>query len=189
MSTLGAVAVYCGFRPGADPAYRAAARELGATLAARGITLVYGGGGGGMMRAVADATLEAGGTVVGVIPGALVEREEAHPELREGTDGTRLEIVPDMHARKARMVALADACCVLPGGMGTLDELFEFLTWAQLGIHEKPCGIINVDGYFDALLRFLDDAFAAGFVGARDHARLRVATSAEEVLERLAAPA
>jgi uncharacterized protein (TIGR00730 family) len=180
-----AVAVYCGFRPGGRPAFRAAAVEFGALLARQGVSLVYGGGGRGMMRAVADAVLDAGGTVIGVIPESLVAAEEAHTGLRPGTSGSRLEIVASMHERKARMLALADACAVLPGGMGTLDEMFEVLTWAQLGIHEKPCGMINVEGYFDALLRFLDEAVAQGFVSETDHARLRVASSPEALFALL----
>ena len=185
----GAVAVYCGFRTGRRDAFRAAAAGLGRALAARDCALVYGGGGRGMMRTVADAVLGAGGRVVGVIPVALVEREEAHEALSTTPDGrgSRLEIVPDMHARKARMLELADACAVLPGGLGTLDETFEVLTWAQLGLHRKPCGMINVDGYYDALLRWLDDAVAGGFLAPEERALLQVGAGPDEVLALLAA--
>ena len=187
--TLRAVAVYCGFRIGARPAYREAAVTLGRTLAARDTTLVYGGGGGGMMRTVADAVLDAGGRVIGVIPVSLVEREEAHEALPRTPDGSgsRLEIVPDMHTRKARMLELSDACAVLPGGMGTMDETFEVLTWAQLGLHRKPCGMINVDGYYDALLRWLDDAVTGGFLAADERELLRVGPDPATVLDNLEA--
>jgi uncharacterized protein (TIGR00730 family) len=186
---LRAVAVYCGFRIGARPAYREAAVTLGRALAARGTTLVYGGGGGGMMRTVADAVLDAGGRVVGVIPVSLVEREEAHDGLSTTPDarGSCLEIVPDMHTRKARMLDLADACAVLPGGMGTMDETFEVLTWAQLGLHRKPCGMINVDGYYDALLRWLDEAVTGGFLAADERELLRVGPDPATVLDALEA--
>jgi uncharacterized protein (TIGR00730 family) len=185
---LGAVAVYCGFRDGRRAAYRAAAGDLGRTLAARDVTLVYGGGGRGMMRAVADATLDAGGRVIGVIPVDLVEREEAHTGLSTVGDarGSRLEVVADMHERKARMLDLADACCLLPGGLGTLDETFEVLTWRQLGLHEKPCGMINVEGYYDRLLGFLDDAVEGGFVSDADRALLTVGPTPAAVLDALA---
>lgn len=186
-SALRAVAVYCGFREGARPAYRAAAVILGEQLAVRGITLIYGGGGRGMMRAVADAALAAGGSVVGVIPVSLVEREEAHSGLSVGGgQGSRLEVVVNMHQRKARMLELADACVVLPGGFGTLDETFEVLTWAQLGLHAKPCGMVDVDGYFRSLLGFIDDAVAGGFVSRADRALLRVGPTPEAVLDDLA---
>ena len=180
--SLQAVAVYCGFRQGARAAYGQAADALGRALAQRGITLVYGGGGQGMMRRVADAALEAGGAVVGVIPEDLVEREQAHSGLSVGGGASRLEVVADMHERKARMLALADATAVLPGGFGTLDELFEVLTWAQLGIHGKPCGMINVEGYFDHLLAFLDHAEGEGYVRSGDRQRLTVAPSPEALL-------
>lgn len=186
-SALRAVAVYCGFREGAHPAYRAAAVRLGELLAARGTTLVYGGGGRGMMRAVADAALAADGSVIGVIPVSLVEREEAHTGLSvEGARGSRLEVVADMHQRKARMLELADACVVLPGGFGTLDETFEVLTWAQLGLHAKPCGMVDVDGYFRSLLAFVDDAVRGGFVSDADRALLRVGPTPAAVLDDLA---
>ena len=181
--SIKSVAVYCGFRLGASAAYGAAADALGASLAAAGVTLVYGGGGQGMMRRVADAALDAGGAVVGVIPEDLVEREQAHRGLQIDGDASRLEVVADMHERKARMLGLADAVAVLPGGFGTLDELFEVITWAQLGIHAKPCGMINVEGYFDHLLAFLDHAEGEGYVQPVDRARIAVAPSASALLE------
>lgn len=182
---LKAVAVYCGYRIGNDPAYEAAAVDLGRALAARDCALVYGGGGGGMMRTVADATLDAGGRVIGVIPVSLVEREAAHERLSVTPDasGSRLEIVPDMHIRKARMLELSDACAVLPGGIGTMDELFEAFTWAQLGLHAKPCGIINTEGYYDALLQWLDDAVTGGFLGAPERRLLCVEATPTSLLD------
>ena len=179
---IGSVAVYCGFRLGASPAYGAAADALGAGLAAADVTLVYGGGGQGMMRRVADAALEVGGAVVGVIPEDLAEREQAHSGLSVDGGASRLEVVANMHERKARMLDLADAVAVLPGGFGTLDELFEVLTWAQLGIHGKPCGMINAEGYFDHLLAFLDHAEGEGYVQPADRARITVAPSASSLL-------
>jgi uncharacterized protein (TIGR00730 family) len=135
-----------------------------------------------MMRRVADAALDAGGAVVGVIPEDLVEREQAHSGLSIDGGASRLEVVADMHERKARMLGLADAVAVLPGGFGTLDELFEVLTWAQLGIHAKPCGMINAEGYFDHLLAFLDHAEGEGYVRPADRARITVAPSAPALL-------
>jgi uncharacterized protein (TIGR00730 family) len=134
------------------------------------------------MRRVADAALDAGGAVVGVIPEDLVTREQAHSGLSVDGGASRLEVVADMHERKARMLDLADAVTVLPGGFGTLDELFEVLTWAQLGIHAKPCGMINAEGYFDHLLAFLDHAEGEGYVRPADRARITVAPSAPALL-------
>ncbi len=184
-SPVGAVAVYCGYRMGTHPAYVAAAIDLGRALAARDCALVYGGGGGGMMRTVADATLDAGGRVIGVIPVSLIEREAGHERLSVTPDasGSRLEVVPDMHTRKARMLELSDACAVLPGGIGTMDELFEAFTWAQLGLHSKPCGIINVEGYYDALLQWLEDAVSGGFLGATERELLCVETTPAAMLD------
>jgi uncharacterized protein (TIGR00730 family) len=155
---LGAVAVYCGSSPGADPRVAGAAVDLGALLAERGIRLVYGGGRVGVMGALADAVLDAGGTVHGVITRALLDREVAHAGLSD------LEIVDTMHERKARMADVADAFVMMPGGFGTLDEFFEALTWSQLGVHDKPCGILDVAGYFRPLLDFVQSAVAARFV-------------------------
>jgi len=152
------VCVFCGSSDGARPAYADAARAFGRMLAVRGLTLVYGGGNVGMMRQLADAVLEAGGRVVGVIPEQLVDRERAHRGVSE------LRVVGSMHERKALMVALSDAFIALPGGFGTLDELFEVLTWAQLGLHHKPCALLNVDGYFDHLVSLVERARVDGFI-------------------------
>lgn len=159
-----AVAVFCGGSSGKGDVYREAAQAAGRTLAERGVTLVYGGGHIGLMGALADAALGAGGTVVGVMPQSLVDREIAHLGL------SRLEVVPDMLTRKARMAELADAFVALPGGYGTLDELFEMLTWTQIGAQAKPCGVLNVGGYYDALLAWVDHAVREGLIrqGHRD---------------------
>lgn len=178
--------VYCGSSRGNNEAYGDAARALGTCLAATGIDLVYGGAGVGLMREIADAVLEGGGNVIGVMPRALLDRELAHPGL------TRLEMVADMHARKARMAALAEGFIALPGGMGTLEELCEMLTWAQLGLHAKPCGVLNVAGYFDGLLSFIDHMAAQGFVRPRHHHMLLRAGDAQSLLaafEHYKAPA
>lgn len=151
------VCVFCGSRDGARPEYREAAMEVGRALAGRGVGLVYGGGRIGLMGRMADAALEAGGEVIGMIPGTLVERELAHTGL------TRLDVVETMHQRKALMAELCDAFMVLPGGIGTLEEVTEVLSWASLGLHRKPCGLLNIDGYYDALATLLDHAVAEGF--------------------------
>jgi uncharacterized protein (TIGR00730 family) len=156
------ICVFCGSSSGARPEYAAAARAVGEGLAARGIGLVYGGGRVGLMGELAESALRAGGSVIGVIPQTLAAREVAHEGL------TELRVVPSMHARKALMAELSDAFVALPGGLGTLEELCEVLTWAQLGIHAKPCGILNVDRYFDPLLALLDHAAREGFV-KREH--------------------
>ncbi|MCB9899077.1 MAG: TIGR00730 family Rossman fold protein [Planctomycetes bacterium] len=149
--------VFCGSSPGRDPAYLEAAREMGALLAGRGIGLVYGGGGTGLMGALADAVLSAGGRATGVIPRGLQVREVAHDGL------TELHVVESMHERKALMARLADGYVALPGGMGTLEEIAEILTWGQLGIHRKPCGLLDVGGYWTHLVatfdRFVDEGF------------------------------
>jgi uncharacterized protein (TIGR00730 family) len=157
-SRLGSVAVYCGSSLGSDPAFAGAARSLGRMLAQRQIRLVYGGGQVGLMGAVADAVLENGGQVHGVITKALLAKEVGHRGL------TELVVVGSMHERKAAMADAADAFIMLPGGFGTFDEFFEVLTWTQLGIHAKPCGILDVAGYFGPLRTLLDGAVAAGFV-------------------------
>jgi uncharacterized protein (TIGR00730 family) len=174
------VCVFSGSSPGADLAYRAAARDLGARLAQRGIELVYGGASVGLMGAVADAALEEGGRVVGVIPQSLVDREVAHPGLSD------LRVVDSMHERKALMAELADAFVALPGGVGTLEELFEVYTWNQLGLHAKPLGLFNVRGYFDGLVRFLDHAVAERFVTPQHRAMLLVGEDLDELLDGLA---
>ncbi len=152
------VCVFCGSSDGSRPVYAAAARALGRILAERGLTLVYGGSNVGMMRELADAALRAGGGVIGVIPEQLVGRERAHRGV------TELRIVGSMHERKALMVELSEAFIALPGGVGTLDELFEVLTWAQLGLHHKPCALLNVDGYFDDLVSLIERARRDGFL-------------------------
>ena len=171
--------VFCGSAFGARPAYLAAARRLGHLLGERGIGLVYGGASVGLMGSLADAALEAGAEVDGVIPRALVEREIAHPGL------TRLHVVEGMHARKARMTELADAFAALPGGLGTLEELFEVWTWAQLGVHRKPLAVLDVEGYFAPLLAFLDHAAAEGFVRAGQREWLVAAAEPEALVGRL----
>jgi hypothetical protein len=174
------VAVYCGSADGSDPAYLAEARALGAAIAAAGLGLVYGGANVGLMGAVADAALAGGAEVIGVLPAVLAGREIAHEGL------TALEMAPTMHQRKARMAELADAFLVLPGGYGTLDELMEAVTWAQLGLHAKPVILINTAGYWDGLLAFLDSTVAAGFVKPKNRELLRVAASAQEAVEMVA---
>jgi hypothetical protein len=174
------VCVFCGSAPGTDPAFVDAARDLGASLARADLGVVYGGATVGLMGAVADAALDAGGHVIGVIPSSLVARELAHEGLQD------LRVVATMHERKALMADLADAFVALPGGLGTLDEFFEILTWAQLGIHAKPCALLNVNGYYDPLLAFLDHATRSGLV-ARDHRELiAVARNVDELVRSIA---
>lgn len=173
------VAVFTGSSPGNHPEYLEAARDFGDTLARRGLTLVYGGARVGLMGAMADAVLAAGGAVTGVMPEALVAKEVAHAGL------TELHVVRSMHERKALMADLADAFVAMPGGWGTLDELFEILTWAQLGLHRKPCAVLNIRGYFDPLLAFLDHSVREGFVRAEHRGMLLVARSPGELLDRL----
>jgi uncharacterized protein (TIGR00730 family) len=170
------VAVYCGSANGNDPAFLAEAVALGKAIAAAGLGLVYGGASVGLMGAVADAALKGGAKVVGVLPTVLAGKEIAHNGL------SSLELVPTMHERKARMVELSDAFLVLPGGYGTLEEVLEAVTWAQLRLHAKPCILINTLGYWDGLLKFLDTAVAAGFLKAKNRALLRVAGSAGEAV-------
>lgn len=162
---MNSVCVFCGSSPGNDPAYAAAARELGRTLAERGNTLVYGGGHVGLMGVVADAALGAGGEVIGVMPRSLVDREIGH------TDLTKLHVVRSMHERKALMSELSEGFIALPGGNGTLEEFFEVLTWAQLGEHAKPCGLLNVAGYYDPLLAVFDQMVDRAFL-KREHREL-----------------
>ena len=177
----GRIAVFCGSATGRDPRYVAEARELGRAIAGRGIGLVYGGGSIGLMGAIADAVLEAGGEVIGVIPRTLWEREVGHRGL------TELRIVETMHERKAMMAELADAFVALPGGLGTLEELFEAWTWSQLGLHRKPCAILDANGYYDDLVSFLDKAVAAGFVDATFRSMLIVEREPAALFERIAA--
>lgn len=152
------VCVFCGSATGSNPAYAAAARRLGALLAGHGLGLVYGGGNIGLMGVLADTVMAAGGNVIGVMPRNLVAREIGHTGI------TDLRIVETMHQRKAMMADLSDAFLALPGGYGTFDEFFEAVTWTQLGIHRKACGLLNVDGYFDPLIAMLDRAAADGFI-------------------------
>lgn len=180
MPVLRRICVYCGSSPGADPAYAEAARGLGARLAQDGIGLVYGGASVGLMGAVADAARAAGGEVIGVIPEALVAREVAHGGLED------LRVVGTMHERKALMADLADAFVALPGGMGTLEELAETLTWSMLGLHAKPCGILDVAGYYAGLTAFLDHAVDQRFLRAEHRELLLVSEDAGELLARFA---
>lgn len=170
------VGVFCGSSDGNNAAYRADAIALGQAIAAAGMVLVYGGAARGLMGAVADAALARGGEVVGVLPAALQEREIAHTRL------SSLELVATMHQRKARIHDLSDMLIALPGGHGTLDELMEAVTWAQIGLHAKPTVLVNTLGYWDGLLQFLDTAVSAGFVKPQDRARLLVAGNAREAL-------
>lgn len=179
MPALSSVCVFCGSNGGADPAYLAAAEAVGAGLAKRGIRIVYGGGRVGLMGALADSARAAGGEVVGVMPQALVDREIGHTGIDD------LRVVDTMHERKALMVELADAFVALPGGIGTLEELFEVYTWAQLGIHAKPLALLDVAGYYEPLAAFLDHAVAQRFLRAETRAMLAVADSIEDVLETL----
>ncbi len=173
------VCVFCGSSPGRRPAYARAARQLGGALAARGLGLVYGGGSIGLMGTVADAALEGGAPVIGIIPRALARKEIAHHGL------TRLEVVPTMHARKARMATLSDAFLAMPGGIGTLEELFEVLTWGYLGIHQKPTGLLDVGGYWKPLIRLLDHAVEEGFLRPAHRKLVVVDRSPARLLERL----
>jgi uncharacterized protein (TIGR00730 family) len=173
---LASVCVFCGSNAGADPAYVRAAEAVGRGLAERGIRVVYGGGRVGMMGALADAARDAGGEVVGVMPQALVDREIGHMGIDD------LRIVGSMHERKALMVELADAFIALPGGIGTLEELFEVYTWAQLGIHAKPLGLLDVGGYYEPLAGFLDHAVDQRFVRPETRALLAVARDLESLL-------
>jgi len=173
--------VFCGSNPGVRPEYAEVARGLGRTLVERRLGLVYGGGSVGLMGTLADAVLAAGGEVIGVIPRPLATRELAHTGLSE------MRLVDSMHERKATMAALADGFVALPGGLGTLEETLEILTWAQLGIHAKPVGVLDVLGYYEGLRRLLDHARAEGFVRSEHAALLLFATAAGELLDRLLA--
>jgi uncharacterized protein (TIGR00730 family) len=177
------VCVYCGSRMGTDPAHEAAAREVGRLIGERGWQLVYGGGSTGLMGAVADAALAHGASVIGVIPHRLVQRELGHPGL------TDLQVVDSMHERKHRMAMQADAFVALPGGIGTMEEIFEVWTWRQLGYHAKPLGLLNTTGYYDELLRFIDRSRDGGFLWPDVQELLLVDTQASSLLDRLEADA
>jgi uncharacterized protein (TIGR00730 family) len=174
------ICVFCGSSEGGRAEYGDAAAALGRTVAGRGLTLVYGGSNIGMMRRLADAALAAGGRVVGVIPEQLVGWERAHRGLSE------LRVVSSMHERKALMVSLADAFIAMPGGFGTLDEFFEVLTWAQLGLHHKPCALLNVAGYFDSLLAMFARARQDGFLYGQDAGPM-IDSDPERLVDRLTA--
>jgi uncharacterized protein (TIGR00730 family) len=173
------VCVFCGSRPGNSPAFAQAAHETGRWIGQCGWQLVYGGGRAGLMGEVADATLAAGGRVVGVIPQSLMERELGHIGVHE------LHVVQSMHERKRLMAERSDAFLALPGGIGTMEELFEVWTWRQLGYHDKPVGLLNTEGYYDALLRFIGTSVDGGFVVPAQRALLEVGTHAPALLHRL----
>jgi uncharacterized protein (TIGR00730 family) len=175
------VCVFCGSNRGTEPAFERAARAMGAELARRKVELVYGGGNVGLMGAIADAVLEHDGRVYGVIPRALVDKELAHAGC------TELFVVDSMHARKAKMAELSDAFVALPGGFGTFEEFFEVVTWSQLGLHSKPCGLLDVAGYYRPLVAFIDHAVASGFVRAEHRASIVESDDPARLLDALAA--
>jgi hypothetical protein len=170
------ICVYCGSRHGARPAYTTAARALGQAIGSRGWQLVYGGGQVGLMGEVADATLAAGGRVIGIIPDSLKKLEVGHLGLHE------LHVVPTMHVRKQMMAERADVFIALPGGIGTLEELYEVWTWRQLGYHDQPIGLLNIDGYYDDLLRFMAHTVEQGFLSGAQRAVLQVGVDPEQLL-------
>jgi len=172
------ICVYCGSNPGRVPDYREAARRLGQELAERGLGLVYGGASVGVMGAVADAILEGGGQAVGVIPHSLATKEVSHHGLDQ------LFVVDSMHERKAKMAELSDGFIALPGGWGTIEEIFEMLTWAQLGFHEKPCGLLNVSGYYDHLFAFLENAIREQFVKPEYRPMIMMDDDPESLIQR-----
>ena len=174
------ICVYCGSSPGKNPAYSHAAKSLAKAMCERGIGLVYGGAAIGVMGAIADAVLEAGGEAIGIIPKSLAVKEVAHDNLSE------LHVVASMHERKAMMAELADGFIALPGGWGTLEEIFEILTWAQLGFHHKPCGLLNIEGYYDGLIDFLDNSFEQQFVNELCRPMLMTAHDPVALLDQFA---
>jgi uncharacterized protein (TIGR00730 family) len=178
MSAINSICIYCGSSPGRDNAYAEAAVSLAESLVSRHIRLVYGGAGIGIMGRVANRVLELGGEAVGVIPKALAHKEVAHHHL------TELHVTQSMHERKMLMAELSDGFIALPGGIGTLEEIFEIWTWAQLGFHHKPCGLLNVAGYYDALIEFLDHVLAEQFVKDHHRAMLMVETEPKALLDR-----
>lgn len=175
------VCVFCGSNPGNDPAYAEGARAMGSEIARRGMVLVYGGGAVGLMGVVANAALEAGGEVHGVIPQALRDKEVGHHGL------TRLEVVDTMHTRKARMAELSDGFIAMPGGIGTFEELFEIWTWGQLGIHTKPLGMLDVAGFYEPLAGFLDATVSAGFLKPGHRSIAMTETDPAALLDRMEA--
>ena len=179
MRNLDQLAVYCGSAPGSDPVFAEAARATAAAMVKRKVQLVYGGGRLGLMGLIADTMLELGGEVYGVIPQALVDIEVAHPSV------TELHIVETMHERKAKMTELADGFLALPGGIGTLDEFFEAWSWNALGYHKKPFCLLNVEGFWDGLIEFIDHATNKGFLSAQRRRQLLVASTPDEALELL----
>ncbi len=178
MTSINSICIYCGSSPGRIEAYSQAAQALAAALVSRNIRLIYGGAGIGIMGMVADHVLKLGGQAIGVIPKALAHKEVAHPNL------TELHVTQSMHERKMLMAELADGFIALPGGIGTLEELFEIWTWAQLGFHQKPCGLLNVAGYYDALISFLDHVAAEQFVKPHHRAMLMVEADPQLLLDR-----
>jgi len=174
------ICVFCGSSVGSNPAYAEAAVTLGGLLAKKKIGLVYGGGNVGLMGVIADAVLEAGGEVIGVIPHSLAQREIEHQGL------TQLHVVDSMHTRKAMMADLADAFIAMPGGVGTFEEFFEAVTWTQLGLHRKPCGLLNVAGFYTPLAAFIDQAVSEGFIKPVHRASIVVDDNAERLLDTLA---
>ncbi|WP_181295709.1 TIGR00730 family Rossman fold protein [Pseudomonas sp. Q2-TVG4-2] len=177
--SLQSICIFCGASTGTNPIYREAAIAMGQTLAANGIRLIYGGGAVGLMGVVADAAMTAGGEVIGIIPRSLKESEIGHTGL------TRLEVVDGMHARKARMAELSDAFIALPGGLGTLEELFEVWTWGQLGYHSKPLGLLDTNQFYSKLSHFLDHLVEEGFVKVKYRAMLQRSDSPRDLLQLL----
>lgn len=178
--TLKNICVYCGSNPGKRPDYVESAHELASELVNRDIGLVYGGASVGIMGALADAVLAQGGRVIGVIPESLMRKEVGHHHL------TELHVVPSMHARKTMMAERSDGFIALPGGAGTLEEIFETWTWAQLGMHQKPCGLLNIAGYYDQLAGFLDHTLQESFMRAEHRAMLLIESQPAALLDRYA---
>jgi len=174
----GRICVFTGSRHGSSPVYTEAARQLGSELVRRGYGLVYGGGNVGLMNVIADVVLELGGHVTGVIPNSLVSKEVAHQGLSD------LRVVNSMHERKALMAELSDGFIAMPGGIGTMEEFFEVLSWAQLALHEKPCGLLNLSGYYDHLIQFVDYAVAQDFIKSKDRTLMIVEEQPGQLLNR-----
>jgi uncharacterized protein (TIGR00730 family) len=177
--SINSICIYCGSSTGSNPIYAEAARAMGAAIAERGKTLVYGGGAVGLMGIVADAALAAGGRVIGLMPRALVEKEIQHKGL------TELRVVDSMHTRKAGMIDAADALIALPGGFGTYEEITEAATWAQLGYHKKPCGLLNVNSFYDGLITLMERAIADGFVKPVHRDVLVIEREVDAMLDRI----